>query len=175
MDNELILLDRIEVIKQTISKVGEDKCYLSLSGGKDSTVLHYLIDESLPDNKIPRVFFDTGIEYIAVVKFVKELASHDDRFKIINSKTNIKKVLNEKGYPFKSKLHSHNVGIFNNNGITEHIYKYLNTTTSMYKCPSKLKYHFKKNNGLNFKIADYCCTEFKKKPARKYEKENKKS
>lgn len=65
-DNEFILFDRLEVIKNTIQKYGEEKFYLSFSGGKDSTVVHHLLDMALPDNKIPRVFCNTGIEYIYI-------------------------------------------------------------------------------------------------------------
>ena len=39
MDNELLLFDRIEKIKQIVNKYGEDKFYISFSGGKDSTIL----------------------------------------------------------------------------------------------------------------------------------------
>ena len=74
-DNELILFDRLEVIKQTIKKYGEENFYLSFSGGKDSTVVHHLLDMALPDNKIPRVFSNTGIEYNAIVEFVRERES----------------------------------------------------------------------------------------------------
>ena len=63
IDNELLLSDRLHVIKDTINKYGEENFYVSFSGGKDSTVLHYLIDEAIPNNKIPRVFINTGIEY----------------------------------------------------------------------------------------------------------------
>ena len=38
----------------------ENNAYISFSGGKDSTILHYLIDLALPNNKIPRVFINTG-------------------------------------------------------------------------------------------------------------------
>ena len=72
MDNDLILWDRLEVIKTTIQKYGEENFYLSFSGGKDSTVVHHLLDMALPDNKIPRVFSNTGIEYNAIVEFVRE-------------------------------------------------------------------------------------------------------
>lgn len=59
-DNELLLQDRIEKIQQIISKYGEENFYLSFSGGKDSTVLSALLDMALPDNKIPRVYANTG-------------------------------------------------------------------------------------------------------------------
>ena len=72
MDNELILFDRLEVIRLTIEKYGEDNFYLSFSGGKDSTVVHHLLDMAVPGNRIPRVFSNTGIEYNAIVEYVRE-------------------------------------------------------------------------------------------------------
>ena len=90
----------------------EHNAYISFSGGKDSVVLSRLVDIALPNNKIPRVYFNTGIEYKMMLDFVKSLASKDDRFIIINSGVNIKKMLNENGYPFKSKQHSHNLSIY---------------------------------------------------------------
>lgn len=71
-ENEFLLADRLGVIRDTINKYGEDKFYLSFSGGKDSTAVHHLLDMALPDNKIPRVFSNTGIEYNAIVEFVRE-------------------------------------------------------------------------------------------------------
>lgn len=63
-ENEFMLQDRIAKIKSINEQYDlENKAYISFSGGKDSTVLHYLIDEALPGNKIPRVFLNTGIEY----------------------------------------------------------------------------------------------------------------
>ena len=71
-ENEFILEDRLGVIRDIITKYGEDNFYLSFSGGKDSTVVHYLLDMALPNNKIPIVFSNTGIEYNAIVEFVRE-------------------------------------------------------------------------------------------------------
>lgn len=70
-DYNLILFDRLELIRQVLSSAPEDEVYISFSGGKDSTVLSHLIDEALPNNKISRVFCDTGIEHRAVVNFVE--------------------------------------------------------------------------------------------------------
>ena len=61
-DNEFLLYDRLQKIRQIIEQYGENNFYISYSGGKDSTVLHNLIDMALPNNKIPRVYADTGIE-----------------------------------------------------------------------------------------------------------------
>lgn len=105
-ENEFILFDRLEVIKTTIDKYGEENFYLSFSGGKDSTVVHHLLDMAIPDNKISRVYSNTGIEYTDIVEFVKELQKTDDRIVIIKPTKNIKKTLDEVGYPFKSKEYS---------------------------------------------------------------------
>lgn len=112
MDNELMLFDRIEVIKTTIKKYGEDNFYLSFSGGKDSTILHYLLDEALPNNKIPRVYIDTGIEYLAIREFVMNLAKSDERIKIIKPTRPIVPTLQKYGYPFKSKEFAKIVGSY---------------------------------------------------------------
>lgn len=71
MTNEFLLQDRIQKIQQIIRKYGEENFYISFSGGKDSTVLSALIDLALPNNKIPRVYANTGIEYRLIVDFVE--------------------------------------------------------------------------------------------------------
>lgn len=63
-ENEFMFADRIAKIQSINQQFDlENNAYLSFSGGKDSTVLHYLLDEAIPGNKIPRVFINTGIEY----------------------------------------------------------------------------------------------------------------
>ena len=175
MDNELLLFDRIEKIKQIINKFGEDKFYISFSGGKDSTVLHYLVDQALPNNKIPRVFSNTGIEYQKIVEFVKQLADKDYRFEIITPNKNIKKTLEEVGYPFKSKEHSTKVGQWQNGSRAMSVIKYANLSgnnTSKYTCPKMLQYQFTSN--FDIKISANCCNELKKKPFKEWSKKNNK-
>ena len=77
-ENEFLLQDRITKIK-SINKLYnlENNAYISFSGGKDSTVLHHLIDEALPGNRIPRVYINTGIEYRAVVQYVERERERD--------------------------------------------------------------------------------------------------
>ena len=50
-----------------------DNILVAFSGGKDSTVLHHLIDMALPNNKIPRVYMNTGIDYQYIYQFVNKL------------------------------------------------------------------------------------------------------
>lgn len=164
---ELLLYDRLEAIKSVVAKVGEDKIYLSFSGGKDSTVVHHLLDMAIPNNKIKRVFINTGIEYQAINDFVKEMASKDERFVIIAPSLPIKPMLEKYGYPFKSKLHSHYVSIFNHIGKSDYIAKYLGERKGKrFICPNNLKYQFTKNNRLF--IDNKCCDKLKKEPMHKY-------
>lgn len=171
-ENEFILEDRLGVIRDTINKYGEDNFYLSFSGGKDSTVVHHLLDMALPNNKIPRVFSNTGIEFNDVVAFVRGLAKKDDRFVIIQPSKNIKKVLEQVGYPFKSKEHAKKVEQYQFcHTITDHLKNYINRTgkyQGQYGCPTILKYQFTPQCSL--KISHRCCNELKKKPVAEYVK-----
>ena len=118
MDHELLEFDRVAKIQAINEQYDlENNAYISFSGGKDSMVLHTLIDLALPNNKIPRVYFNTGIEYKFMREFVKELAKKDSRIVIYNSGVNIKQMLETYGYPFKSKQHAHNWEVYNNNNI----------------------------------------------------------
>lgn len=170
MDDELILFDRINVIKDVFKKYGEENFYVSFSGGKDSTAIHYLLDEALPNNNIPRVFCNTGIEYEAIVNFVKEMQKHDDRIVIIDPSKNIVKTLKEDGYPFKSKEYSHVLGIYQRSGMQKTVERYLNGNRGKYCCPNILKYQF--TTDFDLKISEKCCLRFKKEPFKKWEKEN---
>ena len=174
---EFILQDRIAKI-QAINKEYdlEHNAYISYSGGKDSTILSHLVDMALPNNNIPRVFLNTGIEYLAIVKFVKKQAEQDKRIIILNSGVNIRKMLEKYGYPFKSKEFSLRVCYFNKGSNANYIEKFLsgydkkyNKQTS-YGCANKLKYIFNEKGKYNY--SDRCCYELKKKPAKKWAKQN---
>lgn len=94
----------------------EHKAYLSLSGGKDSMVVHRLLDMALPGNQIPRVFINTGIEFRAVSKYIQQLAVEDPRIIMLRPTQDIQAVLREKGWPFKSKDHSEHVSNYQHTG-----------------------------------------------------------
>lgn len=169
MDNELILFDRLEIIKTTNDKYDlENNAYLSFSGGKDSTILHHLLDIALPNNRIPRVFIDTGIEYKYIKDFVVALAEKDDRFQIIKPSVPIKPMLEKEGYPFKSKEHSVKVGQFQKGSVAKSILRYKDG--GEFGCPKTLKYQF--TDEFKLKVGDRCCANMKKKPVRKWEQQN---
>lgn len=181
MDNEFILQDRIQKIQQVIEKYGEENFYISFSGGKDSTVLHHLIDMAVPNNKIPRVYVNTGIELNMVRDFVFDMCLFDQRFVIIKPSVPIKQTLNNEGYPFKSKKHAKYVDIYQRLGYTQTIGVYLGTQTTKHKtkyedkrfqCPQKLLYQFTNEN--NIKISDKCCLRLKEEPLTLWSKNNNK-
>lgn len=123
----------------------------------------------MPNNKIPRVYINTGIEYNEVKKYVSELKKQDTRIVIYDSKVNIKVMLNEKGYPFKSKEHSCKLSMFQKNGAeTKSVSKYINEKS--FGCPKILKYQF--TDEFDLKVSDRCCYELKKHPIQRYEKES---
>lgn len=165
-----MLQDRITKIKSINEKYDlENNAYVSFSGGKDSTVLHYLLDEALPNNKIPRVYINTGIEYNSIIKFVKELAETDERIIIKSPKINIRDMLEKYGYPFKSKKHSHVLAIYQSNGMSRNPSVYL-TQTGRYGCPQKLKYQFTED--FKLKVSEKCCYKLKKEPMHEFEVES---
>lgn len=175
-DYELMLFDRIEKIKQINSEYDLlNNSYISFSGGKDSTVLHYLIDFALPNNNIPRVFLNTGIEHQAIIEFVKELAATDKRIIIVNSGVNIKQMLEKEGYPFKSKEHSSKVNRYQRGSRSASVMSYKdgnNFNCPKFNCPKILQYQF--NSDFKLKVSSNCCNRLKKEPIKRWQKANNK-
>ena len=174
MDNEFILIDRIDSIKKVINKYGIENFVISFSGGKDSAVLSKLIDIAIPNNEIPRVFINTGIEYKAIVDFVHEKMKKDKRFIEIKPSIPLSMIFRKYGYPFKSKEHSQLVHLFQQNGHSKSTLRYYNPPENRkrFGCPKVLKYQFEE--GTQLKISDKCCTKLKKEPFSKWQEENRK-
>ena len=81
------------------------KCYLSYSGGKDSTVLKWIIHTKaaklFPELlNIPVVYFDTGLEYPEVKQFVKS----DNNIIIRRPEINFFQCILKYGYPVEHKI-----------------------------------------------------------------------
>lgn len=173
-----ILQDRIGVIRSANNKYDLlANAYLSFSGGKDSTILHRLLDMALPGNKIPRVYIDTGTEYDDVRSFVFALAADDDRFVIIKPSKPIKPILEKYGYPFKSKEHSKKVDQYwRSKTITPYLLTYLHPKEGVktrYRCPNCLLYQFTDECEVHF--SHLCCNKLKKEPVKCWSKANHRS
>lgn len=173
MLKDFLLEDRITKIKSIFEEYGIENFYISYSGGKDSTVLSDLIDRAIPNNNIPRVYSDTGIEYKMIRQFVMAKCKQDNRFLMIQPGVPIKKMLEEVGYPFKSKEHSLYVACYQNIGMeSKTVNRYLHPSENRkrYKCPKMLEYQF--TDDFKLKISNKCCFELKKKPLDRWCKEN---
>ena len=176
-DNELMLQDIVEKIQMTIEKYGESNFYIAFSGGKDSTVLHWLVDYALPNNKIPRVYANTGIELNMVRDFVCEMQKLDSRIYIIKPSVPIKQMLETEGYPFKSKAHSCYVDKYQRKGMEyKSVRAYIGAEKTLKgkdifnPCPKRLMYQFTSENQL--RISDRCCKKLKEEPLEKWRREN---
>lgn len=172
---EFLLSDRIQKIKQINKEYNLEKnAYVSFSGGKDSTVLHYLIDKAIPDNKIPRVYVNTGIEYNLVINFVREMQKTDPRIIEISPTKNIKEMLETDGYPFKSKEHSKKLHLLEIGSKAPSVLQYWRLDgqdKQKFAVPKILEYQ--RNLTLPFKVSDFCCMRLKKQPLAKWGKANK--
>lgn len=173
-EHEFTLVDRITKIKAINEQYDlEHNGYIAFSGGKDSTVLHYLIDEALPGNSIPRVYVSTGIDYKLISDFVQNLQKKDNRIVIIRPINSVRKVLEQHGYPFKSKIHSMCVEYFQTDR-TKNMWKgYTGQRPEVWHsrtCPKKLMYQF--TDDFKLKISDKCCFYMKEEPMQRWQKEN---
>lgn len=178
MDYELMLFDRISKIQSINEQYDlESNGYISFSGGKDSVVLSRLIDIALPNNNIPRVYVNTGMEYTKMVKFVKRLSQLDNRIIIKNNEMNIPRTLKHYGYPFKSKSFSSLVLTYYNMkskglDVCDGYKKRIQGDDDSYDViPKIVRYIFDENAPI--KISDKCCIKFKERILKKFEKDRK--
>lgn len=172
LDDDFLLQDRIQKIQQIVNQYGENNFYISFSGGKDSTVLHELVDMALPGNTIPRVYANTGIELNMIRDFVLEKVKKDSRFEIIKPSIPIKQTLEKYGYPFKSKRHAITVARWQKSHKLSIFQKRYVEGTCYHPCPSILRYQFTDANKL--KISHQCCVKMKEEPLKKWAQKNNK-
>lgn len=177
--NDFALADRIAKVRAiNIQQDLEHHGYVSFSGGKDSAAISRFIDEALPDNHIPRVFFNTGVEMIETVRYVKRMAQKDSRIVIVPPAVNLRNMLEKNGYPFKSKLHAGTVARYQRSGMTLSVRKYLGEIEEGYnrpiphwlRCPDNMRYQFTPQ--FTLKVSPKCCQRLKKEPGKKWGKEH---
>ena len=69
---------------------------ISFSGGKDSTVLTYLVHDMYPD--VPLVFANTGLEYPEIQAFARKMGAE-----FVRPKMSFSEVISKYGYPIIGK------------------------------------------------------------------------
>lgn len=83
----------------------DGQVYIAFSGGKDSTVLKHLVENTVGVYDVPSVFVDTGLEYPEIRKF----AMSHDKVTVVRPKMRFDEVIKEYGYPVISKEVSNNI------------------------------------------------------------------
>ena len=146
-------------IKEFVSKFGRDRCYISFSGGKDSTVLLDIVRSIYPDMKA--VYIDTGLEFPEIKEFVKSI----ENVEIIRPRKSFVEVIEEYGYPVISKEIALTIE-----------YARKGSKWAIDRLEGKHEYgnHAKYKWLLNepYKVSSRCCDVMKKEPAKRYEKES---
>lgn len=171
--NELIMLQSLPLdikiaktklrIEEWIRHYGEDGCYISFSGGKDSTVLLDLVRQI--NKNIEAVFVDTGLEYPEIKKFVNEF----ENVTIIRPKLSFKQVIEKYGFPMISKENAkylHQYRQARSQKVRDRVIN--GNKDGQFKLPKKYYYLL----DTNFKISHKCCDIMKKNPSKKFEKES---
>lgn len=140
----------------------EGKVYVSFSGGKDSTVLLDLVRRIYPD--VPAVFFDTGLEYPEIRKFVKSVENVES----FRPSRTFPDVVKRFGYPVISKEVARNISSGRNG--SEYSLRLLSGENKDGSTSAFRQRYVKYKPLLDapFKIGSYCCNVMKKNPSDVY-------
>ena len=153
----------------------QGKCYISFSGGKDSTVLLALVKQCVEIGTLPyikAVFCDTGIELGATVEFVRWCQKEwYPNIEIIRPERSFTWVLENKGKPMKSKLKSQYLSRYQTyKDPSKALEILLGETYQKTKIANKDMHLLHKD--FDIKVSDKCCDILKKKPFKKYNEEH---
>lgn len=152
-------------IREFYNELG-GKVYVSYSGGKDSQTLLHLVRQEFPD--VVAVYCDTGLEYPEL----KELVKRQENVIILKPDMNFTEVIEKYGFPVISKEVSLLIKYARKGSgwaINKLQGKNNDGSESEYK-KQYIKYTYLKD--APFKISDECCSVMKKKPFKKFEKDN---
>lgn len=160
----------------------DGEVYVSFSGGKDSTVLKHIVDNTPGVYDVPAVFVNTGLEYPEIQRFVRDIKAgkypcFNSNVEIMRPEMRFDEVLKKYGYPVVSKEISQKVHDaksarrhgnyescaerqFNGNYISK------NGKTNAFDI-QKWKFML----DAPFDVSHMCCDVMKKKPAHSYERE----
>ena len=150
----------------------DGEVYVSFSGGKDSTVLKHIVDNTSGVYDVPAVFVNTGLEYPEIQKFVKDIKAgkydcFNSNVEILRPEIRFDDVLKRFGYPIVSKRVSAYVGTAKRHPNSKRAKWIRGEEWTKFVTGGKWTYLI----DSPFPISDQCCNVMKKKPAKKYAKE----
>lgn len=172
----------------------DGEVYVSFSGGKDSTVLKHIVDNTPGVYDVPAVFVNTGLEYPEIQQFVREVKAgkydcFNSNVEIVRPEMRFDDVIKKYGYPVVSKDVSNTISGAKNsikNGVYSHRLCKLGVQKYEYgglydegkfdykRTLEKSMYRQDKWRFLldaDFNVSNYCCDVMKKKPSKQYEKQ----
>lgn len=157
----------------------EGKCYISFSGGKDSTVLlalTKLCEEiyTIPANSIPAVFANTGIEMGITVEFVRWVkANYYPNVIEIRPEHSFDWVIKNHGKPIRSKLRSEFLSRWQKGKRSRSVYmNFIDGFTNSGNHAGRTKLADRDahmlSDAFSIRASSKCCTILKKSPFKKF-------
>lgn len=162
----------------------DGKCYISFSGGKDSTALLALTKMceelyTIPEGAIPAVFCDTGFELRATVQFVQWVKKNwYSNVEIIRPPKPFALVLRDYGKPIKSKIKAEYLGRWQKGTRSDNVMSYLvegidRKTGKRYTRTALADKDFHMlHPDFPIQVSGKCCMYLKKKPNKQYSKQH---
>ncbi|WP_279159598.1 phosphoadenosine phosphosulfate reductase family protein [Thomasclavelia cocleata] len=156
----------------------DGKCYLSFSGGKDSTIILAIIKMcedilTIPPNSIPAVFCNTGIELGSTIEFIKWVKKNwYQNVQVIRPDKTFSWIVKNKGKPIKSKVKSEYLGRYQRKPSGTALDFLIDYKGKYQKTRIANKDMHLIHENFNIKITNLCCSYLKKKPFEKYQKDN---
>lgn len=155
--------------------------YVAFSGGKDSTVLKHIVDNTPGVWNVPAVFVNTGLEYPEIQKFVKDVKAgkwdcFNSNVEIVRPEMRFDEVIKKYGYPVISKEVSEVIYSVRNSkpGKTKTVRQKRINGELLDSDGNKSQFNCEKWKFMldaPFDVANHCCSVMKKRPSKKYAKE----
>lgn len=167
MNLESKIIQTKHLIKEAVLTFGLEHCYISYSGGKDSTVLSHIAKQMYPN--ILHIFANTTNEYPETIKHIawEKEENNTNIITVIpkDSKGELwtfKKVVDYYGYPVFSKRIANAI----------RTYRHARTEKTKQNSIDYINRNFKKYEKYKeLNISDKCCDKLKKEPLRRKAKE----
>lgn len=169
---QLPLEQKIEMSVQQIEEwhdAWDGQVAVSYSGGKDSSVLLWLVRRVFPD--VPGVFCHTGLEYPEVVKLVLSTPN----CAIIRPKMRFGEVIAKYGWPVASKKLARGIYVLRHpTDRNQNLYRLYDKGVNRFGQPvngRRVSDCWRFLVDAPFEVSDHCCEVMKKEPMRRYRRE----